>query len=447
MKNFFSTYFKSNLAAFKSNSSGNFMMVAALALPVAIFAIGSAVDYANFRLASRQVQSALDSASFAATRAITVEDSTLDDAITLARQQFLLNISNISFIDAQAVENSLRLEQDTEIGTLTAVAQVQTPTFFASILGYDNLSKTVTATNQVQSLEISFVLDNTGSMSFSFADGSSNKNDERIIALRAAMYNAVDRLLPDGRVNDNRVRVSITPYSDAVNLSKFYEAAVGGNAPERGSSCVTEREGMEAFEDVMPDEGDPDTLYETDVALNPDHCVGSRILPLTDDREDLFSAIDNLETKGRTAGHIGITWGINVLSGEWRSFWPASARPAPYLTTNVSKILVVMTDGTFNTTYFDGKAVEGPKGDLGRGGSVNEATSENATREFCDLAKDPSRGILVYTVTLGTSAEAGALMAECATNASTAFIVTTGEELDAAFEHIVIEARTPILTN
>ncbi|MEP3631319.1 MAG: hypothetical protein ABJN04_15110 [Hyphomicrobiales bacterium] len=423
------------------------MMIAAVGLPLAIFAIGSAVDYANFLLATRQVQAALDSASFAATRAITVEDLTLDEAALSAREQLMLNIANLSFIDAQAIASSLRLEHDKEIGKLTAIADLQTPTLFAGLFGYDNISTTVVATNQVQSLEMSFVLDNTGSMSFSFADGSSNKNDERIIALRAAMYNAVDRLLPAGRVNDNRVRVSITPYSDAVNLGQFYQAAVGEDGPDRGSSCVTEREGMEAFNDIAPDDSDPDTLYETDVALNPDHCINSRILPLTDDREDLFSAIDRLDTKGRTAGHIGITWGLNTLSGEWRLFWPSSARPARYLTTNVTKILIVMTDGTFNTTYFDDKAVEGPNGDLGRGGSANETTSENATREFCDLAKDPSRGVRVYTVTLGTSAAAGALMAECATNASTAFIVTTGDELDEAFEQIVIQARTPILTD
>ena len=60
-----------------------------------------------------------------------------------------------------------------------------------------------------------------------------------------------------------------------------------------------------------------------------------------------------------------------------------------------------MTDGTFNATYFDDEAVLELEGELGRGGPVNQATSEN----------------------------------------------TTGEEVGAAFERIVIEACTLILTN
>ena len=421
------------------------MMIAAFALPIVIFTIGSAIDYANFVSARRSVQSALDQAGFAATRAITVEDLTLEQATDIAREQLMLNISNVSFIDVEAIGDSLRFEQDVNTGTLTAIANVQTPTLFAAIFGHDNLSATLTATNQIQSLEIAFVLDNTSSMSFSFTEGKSNKNDDRIIALRAAMNNAIDLLLPADRVNDNRVRASIIPYSDAVNVGTFYEAAVGPDAPDRGSSCVTEREGAEAFGDVVPNDSIPNSLYETDVHLAPNRCLNSQILPLTGDREKLFTAITNLETKGRTAGHIGITWGINTLSGQWASFWLESARPAAYLTPNVRKILVVMTDGSFNTNFYDDEAVDGPGG-IGRGGSVNAETSENATREFCNLAKDPARGIDVYTVTLGNDADAASLLAECASDPSRAYVVGTEDGLGDAFEQIVIEARTPLLT-
>ena len=438
-------FLKRNWASFKPDTSGNFIMIAAVAVPIVIFTIGSAVDYANFRLASRSVQSALDAASFAATRAITVEDLTLEQATEIAREQLMLNISNVSFIDVQEVSDSLRIEQDVNSGTLTAIADVQTPTLFAAIFGHDNIGATLTAINQIQSLEIAFVLDNTSSMSFSFTEGKSNKNDDRIKALRAAMENAVDLLLPADNVNDNRVRASIISYSDAVNLGSFYEAAVGPDAPDRGSLCVTEREGTEAFGDVVPDEVIPNTLYETDVNLTPGRCVESPILPLTDDRDALLTAIDNLDTRGRTAGHIGIAWGINAISGQWASFWPEDARPAAYLTGNVSKILVVMTDGTFNTTYYDDEAVDGPGG-LGRGGPENEETSGNATREFCNLAKAPARGIVVFTVTLGNDTDAAALLAECASDPSRAFVATTGDALTEAFERIVIEARTPLLT-
>ena len=420
---------KKNWTQFKSDTRGNFVMMAAIALPVAAFTIGSAVDLANFRVASYATQAAIDSASIAASRAITVEDATLAEATDVARQQLALNISNVSFVNQQEIENSLRIEQDLNSGTITASADVQTPTLFAAIFGFDNIAGTVSATNQVQSLEIAFVLDNTGSMSLSI--GGNNSNNGRINALRGAMENAIDLLLPVGKINDNRVRASIIPYSSSVNLGAFYDAAVGPHAPDRGSSCITEREGINIFEDVEPDENVDETLYETDIGLRPAICLEAEILPLTGDRDELLDSVDNLVTRGLTAGHIGVTWGLNTLSGEWQSFWPDEARPANYLTSNVRKILVVMTDGEFNTDFYD------------QGGQ----TSSSAALEFCDLAKDASRGVVVYTVTLGNDLPAQDLMAQCATSPETALIATSAAALDEAFEQIVIEARTPILTN
>lgn len=441
MHTLLSKFFKGKWASFKPDNRGNFIMIAAIAFPIVIFTIGSAIDYANFRLASRSVQSALDQAGFAATRAITVEDLTVEQAADIAREQLMLNIANVSFIDVQAIGDSLRLDQNVGAGTLTAIADVQTPTLFAAIFGHDNISATLEATNQIQSLEISFVLDNTGSMNNSIA-GANDGSGERIDALREAMENAIDLLLPAAQVNDNRVRASIVPYSDGVNLGAFYEAAVGPDAPDLGSNCVTEREGVNVVSDLEPNINQEVTLYETDIALTSDRCVRATLLPLTDDRDELLESVNNLETRGFTAGHNGITWGINTLSGNWQSFWPDEARPAQYLTSNVRKILVVMTDGQFNTSYFDDDVATGDN----RNTSDAIDSSNELTREFCDLAKDPSRGVVVYTVTLGSNGAAQNLMAECATSSETAIVATSAEALDEAFEQIVIEARTPLLT-
>ena len=419
-------FFKGSWTSFKRDNRGNFIMIAAVALPIVVFTIGSAIDYANFLSARRAVQSALDQAGFAATRALTVEDLTLAQASDVGRQQLMLNISNVSFIDVEAIGDSLSFQQNLVTGTLTATADVQTPTLFAAIFGHDNISATLTATNQVLSLEIAFVLDNTASMRL--AIGSNNPNNGRINALRDAMANAIDLLFPVGQVNDNRVRASIIPYSSSVNLGAFYDAAVGPNAPDRGSSCVTERQGINIFEDVVADENIDETLYRTDPDLNL--CLEAEILPLTDDRDELLDSVNNLVTRGATAGHIGITWGLNTLSSEWKPFWPADARPADYLTPNVRKILVVMTDGQFNTDFYDQGAL----------------TSSGAALEFCDLAKEESRDVTIYTVTLGTGVAAQNLMAQCATSPETAIVATSAAALNDAFEQIVIEARTALLT-
>ena len=207
-------------------------------------------------------------------------------------------------------------------------------------------------------------------------------------------------------------------------------------------TCVTEREGINAFEDVVADVDLAETLYETDAALPS--CLSAQVLPLTGERDELFTSVANLTTQGATAGHIGITWGINTLSAVWQSFWPEGARPADYLTSNVRKILVVMTDGEFNTSYFD-EDVNAPRG--GQNNPRGVAASTAATLEYCNLAKDASRGVVVYTVTLGDNVEAQDLMSQCATSPATALVATSADELTEAFEQIVIEARTPILTN
>jgi len=103
----------------------------------------------------------------------------------------------------------------------------------------------------------------------------------------------------------------------------------------------------------------------------------------------------------------------------------------------------VMTDGEFNTSYFD-EDVNAPGG--GQTNSRGVAASTAATLEYCNLAKDASREVVVYTVTLGGNIPAQNLMAQCATNPQTALVATNAEELDEVFEQIVIEARTPLLT-
>ena len=459
-----SNFVKNKWTQFKADTRGNFVMIAAIALPVAAFTIGSTVDLANFRIASHATQAAVDSASIAASRAITVEDATLAEATEIARQQLSLNISNVSFVNHQEIENSLRIEQDLDTGTITASADVQTPTLFAAIFGHDNIAGTVTSTNQVEILEVSFVLDTTGSMRNSI-DGTQDDSGERILALQTAMRNTIDQLIPNNVVNDQRVRVSLVPYIDGVNLGPFYQAAVGNNAPTSANTCVNERETLNTFEDVAPIQSDNSTLFETDATLleipqatlldivndgfgagdNTIPCPFVEIVPLTSDRQVLLDAVNLFQPDGFTAGHNGINWGFNTLSAEWRDFWPEGAQPALYGTPNVRKILVVMTDGQFNTSYRD-NVTRGIR-ENARGKAAARNSSEADTIEFCDLAKTPTNNISVYTITFGATARAQDLMRDCASNENNALIADSAEQLQEAFDTILREARTPLLTN
>ncbi len=76
------------------------------------------------------------------------------------------------------------------------------------------------------------------------------------------------------------------------------------------------------------------------------------VVGLTNDRVTLRSDINRFAADGWTAGHIGIAWGYYMLSENWRWLWKPSERPALYAD-KVKKIVVLMTDGQFNT-YYDG---------------------------------------------------------------------------------------------
>ena len=66
--------------------------------------------------------------------------------------------------------------------------------------------------------------------------------------------------------------------------------------------------------------------------------------------------------------------------------------------------------------------------------------------EMCIRDREESRDVTIYTVTLGTGVAAQNLMAQCATSPETAIVATSAAALNDAFEQIVIEARTALLT-
>ena len=43
-----------------------------------------------------------------------------------------------------------------------------------------------------------------------------------------------------------------------------------------------------------------------------------------------------------------------MLAPNFASLWPAASQPAAYNTPNLIKVVVLMTDGSFNTVYCNG---------------------------------------------------------------------------------------------
>ena len=185
-------------------------------------------------------------------------------------------------------------------------------------------------------MELSLIVDVTGSMS------------QDMDALKSAANSVVDILLADQTSNSlSKVRISLVPYSQGVNLGSYAKTVTNGAA--LGANCVTERMGPQQFTDAAYNYNDTNSEF---FGGGSNACSsGSSLLPLTSSANNLKTAIKNLVASGGTAGQIGIAWGWYTLSPNWSNLWPSASAPSAYNSNKVKKIALIMTDGDFNDFY------------------------------------------------------------------------------------------------
>ena len=155
-------------------------------------------------------------------------------------------------------------------------------------------------------------------------DVSGSMSGSKIASLRSAASQAVSTLISPA--TGDRVRISIIPYASSVNIGSplddlVFDPAV--NDIGGYTNCSRERTGLEALTDAPPADGQ---WYEGDAPACPD----AIILPLTNDTTALNNRLDDLQASGKTAGHIGLAWGLNTISPRWNAIWPVNSEPLPY---------------------------------------------------------------------------------------------------------------------
>ena len=103
-------------------------------------------------------------------------------------------------------------------------------------------------------------------------------------------------------------------------------------------------------------------------------------IPLTSDESRLRGFIRDMEAGGGTAGHLGISWGWNILSPEWDDIWPLLSEPLDYDAPDTTKALIIMTDGGFNATH-----------------PMAADTSTELAAGYCDAIKEDTN-IVIFTI-------------------------------------------------
>ncbi|MEL6959060.1 MAG: pilus assembly protein TadG-related protein [Pseudomonadota bacterium] len=327
---------------------------------------GMAVDLMRFETTRAKLQATLDRATLAAAdmdQVLPCEDVVTDYFTKAGMESFLEDIDCDDGINYRVV---------------SADASAQMPLFFYDLpnvftnpfeteVSTLTVSGGSTAEERVTDVEVSLVLDVSGSMS----------RNNRIQNLRPAARDFVTTVLANNtNAPEGLITISMIPYSAVVNPGTSIEPFMNINRAHEFSTCplfmddtlfeTTELDLSETYEHVA--HFDPD-WYSADAVpiANPWCHVGDHnsIIVGSTNEQSLHDAIDALEPYGNTAIDMGVKWGaalldpstgeiFNVLANTSGSDVPIAAanRPQDFNQPDVLKVIVVMTDGA-NTQQYD----------------------------------------------------------------------------------------------
>jgi len=310
---------------------------------------GLAVDLMRAELRRTELQQTADRAVLAAASL-----SQTQDAEAVVRDYF----------QKQGLSDALRvidIEEMINSKTVTVNAEVVLDPFFAQFSGIDQLiaPASSTAVERINDVEISLVLDVSGSM------GSNN----RLTNLKVAAKEFVDLVL--GNAVDGRTSISLVPYSGQVNLGPDLYAQFGVPQDHSYSHCIDMNSSSfsstalrNASSLFQTGHFDPyaSTSTRTPSSWFCAAYASSPVLPFSNDAAVLKAQIDALVANGNTSIDIGMKWGTALLDPELQPVIAALAdqgivrpqfadRPLDLRNTEVLKIVVLMTDGQNTTQY------------------------------------------------------------------------------------------------
>ena len=436
--------------AFWGNHEGSVASLFGLMAIVLFLMIGGAVDFGRWLHARNQTIAAMDAAVLAAGRAMQTGSSAAE-AVAAAEAFYAqntqtrlpLNYDSITFEvadDGMSVTAGGNAAIDTPFLSLAHINEIK----ILDSAGADySTAELAVGSNAGVNLEISMMLDVTGSMSGS-----------RIDDLKTAAKDLVDIVVWDDQ-SEYSSRVALVPFSEGVRLpnNAALKKARGKNNTlpvsknwygytVYRSHCVAERTGANAYNDSAPGPGNyvlPVYVWDNSGECRPP--ASNKLVPLTNQKNKLKNKINKLETAGGTAGHLGTAWAWYTLSPNWNTLWASSDNDAvAYGTPETQKIAILMTDGSYNTQY-DSEGVSVWSNNATNGSSTTQA------RTTCTAMK--AAGITVYTVGFGLSAgsSAATTMAQCATDPSKAFTAEDGEQLKQSFRAIALEISALYLSS
>ncbi len=354
------------------SESGSVIIFTLFLLVMILMVAGMSVDLMASEMQRARLQSTLDRAVLAGAsleQTLDSEDVVRDYFDKAGLGDYLTDVQIIPGANSKTVNASAHMSY--------------TPAFMR-MLGVNQLSVPAAgqAKESLSNIEISLVLDVSGSMSgYSLSGGAS-----KIELLRTAANDFV-RLMqcdPDDSatctVDPGTVSISLVPYAEQVLVGENLIQHFNVTNEHTGSSCVDFD--ASAFSNVSISL--TDTLYRAAEIDNRTNYRSSRsysraaydsrrtcrtesyrqILPFEDDYTQLQAQINQLQADGYTSIDMGMKWGAALLHPDFRPAvtsmttggLPAvdaafAGRPFDFDQRSNQKVIVLMTDGENTTQY------------------------------------------------------------------------------------------------
>jgi Flp pilus assembly protein TadG len=429
------------------------IIVAFMILPMLVLA-GGATDVARYEMYRVQLQDGVDRAVLASaslTQRMDVEKTAAE------------YLKTVSFIDAVDLDFDYTAALNHRAVTITG--RYDMPTSFLPLIGINTLSMMATATAQErkQNLEISLMLDISGSML--------DNNPSRISLLRPAAKQFIDAMItPDTAPYTS---ISIVPYAGTVNPGAVAFGLLGVTRQHNYSSCIEfdHTSNKDYGTGMVPFNLRAQVPHFThNHAGNPagkewSYCPyeATSITYLSNNATALKARIDSLKLHDGTGTGVATNWGYLLLDPSARSFIARMAaagqvpmqfanRPAAFDDGETLKILVLMTDGEIShqqrpTQYSYPRAKEGsaslqspPYQYDRKNGTALKPTASDSLRRVCQVAK--ANGVIIFTIGFYTTSDD---LKTCASSASHFFNVN-GSGITLAFQAIANNIQNLKLT-
>ncbi len=430
-----------NTARFAQDRDGSVSIIFAVACIALFLTIGVAVDSSRFYNVGARMQDALDAAALAGAKMLPDDQMSDTDIQTLVQKHFDASMSTAGV--ALTTLQPLNITVDRPNTAVNASMKASVKSLFGGLAKQQKIAEINKSSRVVfdaKKVELSLVLDITGSM---------NTNN-KLADMKSAAKDVIDELM-NASISEDSIRIALAPYSASVNAGALASSVT--NVPPTTScvykkhewkctdvsgvdqdTCVIERTGVNAATDAAPVGPDALPNVPTPALYNNYLCPAATVLPLQgkSNKDELKDTIDSYAALGATAGHIGTAWGWYLLSPDWASVLPAASAPRPYDPAAVTKAVVIMTDGLFNTSY-----ISGPSTDAAT--QTNESYAQ--FQALCSGMK--GKNVTVYTVGYDLAdPRAMSELQSCASGVSNFFDAKTGADLKKAFKAIADKLNT-----